>query len=298
MVGAEPTIILPAKYVMDIKSLPENTASFKDAIYRQMIGEYTGLGIIEPAMVRAVKNDLTNQLGKTLGGLQDEADFCIPNGIGECNDWTPVHFYPVAARIVAHLSGRIFVGAPLCREEEWLKTTIAYTFDCFNAVPPIKGINRVLRPFKVHGLPEYKVIQKDLDTGVAMLRPIVERRLEEMKDPNFDPPTDMIHFILKNSRSEADKNDMILQCHAQLMLSLAAIHTTAMNTTNVIYDMCMHPEYIAPLREEIEEVLAISGGKFIKSNMIHLRKMDSFIKESQRLNPPAMGMASHRGRVL
>lgn len=44
------------------------------------------------------------------------------------------------------------------------------------------------------------------------------------------------------------------------------------------------PEYIQPLRQETEEVLA-ECGTWNKQALLTLAKMDSFMKESQRFNP-------------
>lgn len=47
-----------------------------------------------------------------------------------------------------------------------------------------------------------------------------------------------------------------------------------------------HPEYAEVLREEIARVSAEEpSGKFRKKSMPKLKKLDSFIKESQRVNP-------------
>ena len=80
-------------------------------------------------------------------------------------------------------------------------------------------------------------------------------------------------------------------------MSMAAIHTTSMATTAAIYDLAAYPEYIAPLREEIQKVLDEDGHdidddgflRLKKSSMPKLWKLDSFLKESQRLTPPALG---------
>jgi len=96
----------------------------------------------------------------------------------------------------------------------------------------------------------------------------------------------MIQFLLQNSPVEK-KDDSLYQSYMQMLTSVAAIHTTAMNSTHVLYDLATHPEYIAPLRDEIEKVLADDGGILIKTSMTKLRKLDSFIKESQRLSPPS-----------
>ncbi len=72
--------------------------------------------------------------------------------------------------------------------------------------------------------------------------------------------------------------------------SFAAIHTTTMTLTNILYDLAAHPEYQEVLREEIERISAEEpSGQLRKKTMPKLRKLDSFIKESQRVNPLGAG---------
>ncbi len=74
----------------------------------------------------------------------------------------------------------------------------------------------------------------------------------------------------------------------QLGMSFAAIHTTTNHLTNVIYDLAARwDEYGPELRAEVEEVLAETDGEWKKTTLTKLSKMDSFMKESQRLNPPS-----------
>lgn len=60
-------------------------------------------------------------------------------------------------------------------------------------------------------------------------------------------------------------------------LALMASQTT----TNALFDLAIRPEYVEPLRAEIEEVIAAHG--WTKEAMGHLLKLDSFMKESSRL---------------
>lgn len=83
----------------------------------------------------------------------------------------------------------------------------------------------------------------------------------------------------------------------QCILTLASIHTTAMTVSNIIYDLCAHPEWIPEMVEEVDDVynrLAKPGAKWgEKSNSgittkdwcALLQKIDSLFVESQRLNP-------------
>lgn len=52
--------------------------------------------------------------------------------------------------------------------------------------------------------------------------------------------------------------------------------------THALYDIATYPEYLHPLREEIEEVVASEG--WTKNGLNKMRKLDSFLKESHRWN--------------
>jgi hypothetical protein len=237
----------------------------------------------------ALKEHLASNVAETLEGLQDEADLAIPSCIGECNEWTPIQFYPKALRVIALLSGRIFVGLPLCRNEEWINTTINYTTDAVMAIEPVKSIYPLFKPFIAPQLPEVRRIRQHRINGARMLKPILEERLENLKVPGFKPPHDMIQFVIQNSGEKA--GDVLFQCYIQMTLSMAAIHTTAMNTTQVLYNLALYPEYQEPLRKELEEVLASDNGIITKNGIAKLKKMDSFLRESQRMNPSGIGLS-------
>jgi hypothetical protein len=50
--------------------------------------------------------------------------------------------------------------------------------------------------------------------------------------------------------------------------------------TNSMLNLAARPECVAPLREELQEVIASEG--WTKTSLTKLRKMDSFLKESER----------------
>jgi len=54
--------------------------------------------------------------------------------------------------------------------------------------------------------------------------------------------------------------------------------------TQALFYLALLPEYLAPLREEVEETTECEG--WTKAALDKMHKMDSFIKESQRLHPP------------
>ena len=65
--------------------------------------------------------------------------------------------------------------------------------------------------------------------------------------------------------------------------SLTAWRGVAQSFVHALFHLAALPEYIAPLRAEVEEVIEREG--WSKEGLDQMHKVDSFIKESQRMNP-------------
>jgi len=59
-------------------------------------------------------------------------------------------------------------------------------------------------------------------------------------------------------------------------------------STQVLYRLLSNPEYVEPLRQEIEAVIAEEG--WTKAGMDKLHKLDSFLRETQRMNTTGIGL--------
>lgn len=57
--------------------------------------------------------------------------------------------------------------------------------------------------------------------------------------------------------------------------------------THALYDLAAHPEYVAPLREEIESV--VGEGRWTRLTIAMMRKLDYFLKEVLRRHHLASG---------
>lgn len=57
-----------------------------------------------------------------------------------------------------------------------------------------------------------------------------------------------------------------------------------MAITHAIFDLCAMPEYIELLRSEARTALAQDKGEWQVSTLKKLHRLDSFLKESQRVN--------------
>ncbi|TAQ88952.1 hypothetical protein B7494_g2745 [Chlorociboria aeruginascens] len=288
--GEHPVVIIPVKYLDQIKSLPEDQLSLDQEIYQRFLGRYTRLGAYNDGHIgiTSVKIDLTRNISKTLEVLQDEMTYAADQNICGEPQWVTITLYTQLLRVVALLSGRVFVGMPLCRDEEWIAATINYTVDVFLTVLNLAKIPGWYRPLVAPLDPQYQALKKHMKNAARMVKPVIAKRLEDMKAPGFVKPADMIQWSIDNAAPFGKSADMEFQGGIQLSVSMAAIHTTTIHVTNVLYDLASRPEYIAPLREEISVILAEDNGTLLKTSMTKLRKLDSFMKESARLNPPSL----------
>lgn len=189
-------------------------------------------------------------------------------------------------------SARIFVGYPLCREPLWLETSIDFARCVFLGSSFLKVIPAVIRPIAGVFSPHMHRIRRHHKNARLLLIPEIQRRRQvaaHSPDWKDKKPNDMLQWL--EDASEGDDARPERMVDRQLGMSFAAIHTTTNHLTYVIYDLAARWDRYGPeLRTEVEDVLATSGGVWKKTTLTKLTKIDSFMKESQRLNPPSARM--------
>lgn len=164
-------VVLPKSTLDEIRNLPEHQASFNKMVRKVMHSKYTNFGADHVELISAVKVDLTRHINSYLDGLQDELRYGLDKELGPCEDWTSVHLYYQLTRIVAFLSGRVFVGLPLSREEEWIDASINYTRDVMMAREAVEKQPAIMRPFFARFLPEVKCVKRYGNRCAVLLHP-------------------------------------------------------------------------------------------------------------------------------
>lgn len=172
----------------------------------------------------------------------------------------------------------MFGGTELSRHNDWVQATINFAVDGFIGAQAIKKYPHFIRPLVARWMPELNKITEHQVTASRVIVPILKNR-EELEER----PADFLQWMLENAEGDEKEKEFIASI--QLKLSFAAIHTSAAAPTQLLYDLCARPEYIAPLRQEIQEVAEKHGGFTNKKALKELVKLDSFMKESQRFNP-------------
>ncbi|EKG20098.1 Cytochrome P450 [Macrophomina phaseolina MS6] len=279
--GAE-TVILSSRYTEEIKALPDSHLSFAKAVRESMAGKYCDIANREnPLAVHVIKADLTPSLPRLMPAISEEIDLALERVLPSCDDWTPVVAYSMLLDIVAQVSARVFVGEPLCRDPRWLQLSKDYTLLAFKASRAIKQWKPWMRPFVHRFLPELRELYRVRAEAIQFMTPVSQER------QNLEIKRDDFTEWMKQKSSPGFAKDYVDQAYTQVQLAMAAIHTSTMSATHMVYDLVEHPEHVDMLREEIKSAVVETGG-YQKDTMAKMKKLDSFMKESQRYNPPGL----------
>ncbi|PFH61297.1 hypothetical protein XA68_17714 [Ophiocordyceps unilateralis] len=285
--GTEGTqLVLPSNYVAELKTLPEDVLSAKEAIADALQSKYTKFspGHNADLLTLLLRTRLTQNLVKLAPQLKEELDYVIATEFPACDDWTPVKWHPFALRAVTRLGGRAFVGPDINRQERWMDTSINFAIHVFMAGAKLQLFPEWARPLTQYLVSDLGKIRRDIDLAKDLIKPVLEQRVRNLNEPTGcgESPNDMMQWLVE-ALPEGEKADIQTQAELQLVIAAASIHTTTGLLCECIYDLAAHPAVQDELRDEARKVLEADEGWTRKESMAKLKKMDSFMREVQRL---------------
>ncbi|KAI0024832.1 cytochrome P450 [Xylariomycetidae sp. FL0641] len=293
-------LVLPMSLYAEIQSYPDNVISFKESTKQVIFPRYTGLGAGDDNRYEfqgTIRQDLTRNIGRVLDDVQDETSRAVAVELPDSTEWTQTNIYLKVLRIVAQQSGRVFVGLPLARDDEWINTSIQFTTTVASIRMQAADYHPLLRPFVLPFLPAVKKTRQFRVRAKQLMQPLIANMFsaDQQEKGGHDAEAGQggafMRWALARTRPEHRSPQRLGD--NQLLLTFAAIHTTSMTSTAAVMDLATYPQYIEPLRQEIEQVIAEEGLKensqgqvlFPKRATAKLKKLDSFLKESLRWSP-------------
>lgn len=204
--------------------------------------------------------------------------------------WVPVKPQELFIRLVARVTSRVVAGDKLRCNEEWLNLASNYTMNVGLAVLLLRPFPRFIRSLVAPFLPPVRQMKRQLRFVKDLFRPMIEQRrvadIEHAEDPLYERPDDFLQWMMDLAEEDQDQDPEQLAHHMLLLMSLAVAHTSSMAMTHALYDLIVRPEYLPPLRDEIEKTLKGGWEKATKASFESQRRLDSFMRESQRFGPP------------
>ncbi|KAF8640809.1 hypothetical protein AX17_000458 [Amanita inopinata Kibby_2008] len=276
-------VVCGTKYIEELRKAPDEDVSFVEAANEIVQIPYTlGKGISsDPYHVHVLATQLTRNMHTILPGLRDEVVSAVRNILPSTeHDWVPVPGLNTMTQVITRVSNRIFVGLPLCREPHYLALCASFSRKVLTAAVVISMSPKILRPLISHSL---AYLPGSVRTAQRFLQPVIEERREKIQSygKNYPQrPNDLLTWLMTDVKGlQASSEDLVSRIMA---VNFAAIRTSSMNMTHVLYHLAARPEYIEPMRREVEAI--VKAGGWTKSSIDRMYKLDSFIKESMRVS--------------
>jgi len=231
------------------------------------------------------RNVIRSKLTRNITPIFDQVHDELLGAVRECvptvgKEWVKVSILPTMQRLICRISSRVFVGAPLCRNSDYHVLASNTSVDIIKVAYIIAMVPKPFKPIVariVSKIPSYIRQMKNI------LGPIIEERLAKMEalGENWnDAPNDMLMWLMSEAKGVEKSLEGLTR--RMLLVNFASIHTTSNTFTRVLYRLLDNPEYIEPLRQEVEVVVAEDG--WTKAGLDKMHNVDSFIRESQRLD--------------
>ena len=198
--------------------------------------------------------------------------------------------YPIFAYIIARLAAKTLAAAELSRNDEWLGITIGVTQTSMAAAHAL----RASWPWWTRWLARYvfppvKRVLADRARAAEILRPILEERVAALRSnsPRTGRPNDGIQWLVEyyHAVGKGARLTPELLAQNQLFYAMAAIHSSTAILLSILYDLIdeRHEHAKADLVGEIEQAHK-EFGSWSRQALSKLVKLDSFMKESQRIH--------------
>ncbi|KAF2706116.1 cytochrome P450 [Pleomassaria siparia CBS 279.74] len=279
-------VVLPAKHIPELSSLPIEVASGIKALERDLLGRWTGLHIIIHSRLhhKLVQRRLTPNLSLVIPGLEEEVTASLNACFPQSYEWTPIKPYYTLLEVSARVSSRVLVGYPMCQDPTWIDISKNFTENIFESIVIMRCFPPWLYSTLGYLLPSVWRTKGYIKKAQDLLSPAFAERLKAIDEGTYKPSGSQVDgFTWLAELAEGSERDPTKLAHYEILLALASIHTTLLREVNVLYDVMAEPQYIDMLREEIKEVAQKGWDKTAYGS---LEKLDSVLRESQRLSPP------------
>lgn len=276
-------VVTGPKFMEEFRTAPDDVLSFTAATTDTLAIPWTlGPNIRENEYhVQIIRSQLTRNLGNVAVEMHDEVVAAFSDEVKlQENEWVPVPAVQAISKIVCRTSNRAFVGLPLCRDPDYVNLCVRFTMDVALSAFVINLFPTFMRPFVGRLLSR---VPGSINRGVKHLGPIIEDRIQKMRQYGKDwaeKPKDMITWLIEDAQGE--ERTVRNWALRVLTVNFAAIHTSSTSFTHALLHLAANPHYIAPLREEVEEIILKEG--WSRASLQKMRKIDSFLKESMRYN--------------
>ncbi|KAL2283202.1 hypothetical protein FJTKL_10088 [Diaporthe vaccinii] len=188
--------------------------------------------------------------------------------------------YPMVLKLVVMSNAVSFFGKDLAKDEVFMVSALQYIEQTLICAEIVRLLPKFMAPV-VGRIMSRKLKSQEVIFNTLM--PIAEQRCMErdMKQLGQSVPqhADCVQWIMETSPRNSPWTPKRI-VHELMAIWFGSVHAVSTTITFAIQDLCLHPEYLEPLRQELND-----GYVGFEHTGLGLPLLDSFIKESARLTP-------------
>ncbi|KAL5116601.1 hypothetical protein ACEQ8H_005479 [Pleosporales sp. CAS-2024a] len=297
--GIQAEIVVPTSQMSWMFDQPDSVLSSSASHYDLLQGDYA---FVEPIILRdpyhehVMHKNLVRNLNAIIPDLADETPQAVEAVFGmDTTAYTKLETLDAFLRIIPRISNRMLVGPRLAHEPKYLDAVVGFTQDIVRTQLLMTLFPKALHPLvgPLFGLAS--TYHYWLSSRYTL--PLIEKRLQDIRrhesgDPEYKDwvaPHDFITWTYYTATAEGRPEELRPDRIAKrvLPLNFAANHTTSITAADALgLILSAEPSVLDSLREEAHRVWREEGG-WTKQGLNRMHRMDSAIRESQRVSPIA-----------
>lgn len=307
MVGVDPEIVVPRTQMSWMLEQSDDVLSTSASHYDALHGDYSFLTpslLGDPYHEHVIHRSLARHLNALIPDLEDEVRHAMDAVFGtDEREWKSLNVWDALLAIVPKITNRMMVGAPLCRDADFLGAMVGFTNDVVRNMIVLGFVPGPLKPLvgPLAGLANRWHYRRT----ARYTLPLVRQRLADMarKDageaPDWVEPNDYIswHIRLAQRDGRTDELDPVRVTQRILPLNFASIHTTVMTAHSTLLDLLSADPsrgFLDGIREEASRVWTEEQGEWTKNGLARMLRADSAIRESMRVSTFAQTMVGRK----
>ncbi|KAK8002967.1 hypothetical protein PG989_002686 [Apiospora arundinis] len=266
--------------ISELLAAPGDVLSFLDIGVEETQSKWT-LGNNTPWHLGLISGKLTQNIGTLTPGLVKEINDALDKHIGSPREFISISLHSVIQKVVTQAISYVFVGHPLCRDKIYLGNVRAFTRAVLISAELIRPFPDSWKPYLIRLTPAWRRRKhaEELMHSAVLARLRAKYKAKEAK------PADLLQGLADTAPSR-ERN--VSKTVERLMgMNLAAIHTTSSTLTAAVAQIALTPDmYTATLRQEVLPLR--ENGVITHKTILNTTKLDSFLRETGRLNPLSM----------
>ncbi|KAI1159492.1 cytochrome P450 [Nemania serpens] len=298
-----PQVVLPPSQIPWLVAQSEDVLS-QEHVNRQFLESdysfFQANRVRDPVHPEITQHQLTRRIGGFVDDIVDEARASIDEYWGtDTEQWREVRVYDTVLLVIARMTLRVLAGLPLCRDKTFLSICCNFIRKVALNAAAISLFPQFIKPVvgPIFSLFDYILYLRCR----TFIMPIIRGRLDQLRsqdteklpleDParNVDPRDDYVQWAIDHALAKPVVNPVELDpgviAARFSVLAFAAIHSSAITLTNLLFDLAASRDRatsLASMREEVVRETGIAG--WSKPAIGRMARVDSALRESLRLN--------------